>query len=44
MAYLLFIPHPGLFRLLPVLMTAALIFGVVSGIIAQAMLRRGHGA
>lgn len=39
-AYLLFIPHPGLFHLLPVLMTAAVIFGVVSGIIAHAMLDR----
>lgn len=39
-AYILFIPHPALWRLLPVLMTAALIFGVVSGTIAAAMLRR----
>lgn len=39
-AYALFIPHAALFRLLPVLMTAALIFGVVSGIIAQALIRR----
>jgi heptaprenyl diphosphate synthase len=37
-AYLFFIPHPGLFHLLPVLMTAALIFGIVSGLIsAQAL-------
>lgn len=39
-AYVLFIPHPALFRLLPALMTAALLFGLVSGTIAQAMLRR----
>lgn len=39
-AYALFIPHPALLRLLPALMTAALLFGLVSGTIAQAMLRR----
>ncbi len=39
-AYLLFIPHPALFHLLPVLMTAAVIFGVVSGMITNAMLQR----
>lgn len=41
----LLIPHPALTSLLPVLMTAALLFGVVSGTIALAMLRRsgpGH--
>jgi heptaprenyl diphosphate synthase len=38
-AYLLFIPHPALLRLLPVLMTAAVVFGVVTGIIALAMTR-----
>jgi len=37
-AYYLFIPHPGLFHLLPVLMTAALIFGLLGGIIARMML------
>jgi len=37
-AYWLFIPHPGLFHLLPVLMTAALIFGLLGGIIARTML------
>lgn len=40
-AYLLFIPHPALFHLLPVLMTAAVIFGLTSGFIAQRIL--GHG-
>jgi uncharacterized membrane protein len=39
-AYFVFIPHAGLFRLLPVFMTASLIFGVTSGIIAQMALHR----
>ena len=39
-AYTLFIPHPGLPHLLPVLMTAAVSFGVVSGIITAAMLEK----
>ena len=38
LAWLLFIPHPALWRLFPVLMTAALLFGIVSGIIAGAVL------
>jgi heptaprenyl diphosphate synthase len=42
-AYTLFIPHPGLLHLLPVLMTAAVIFGLVSGIIASAMLTKLPG-
>jgi heptaprenyl diphosphate synthase len=33
LAYLLFIPHPGLLVLLPVLLTMAAIFGVFNGII-----------
>ena len=37
-AYLILIPHPALFKLLPVLMTAALVFGVISGMIAAAMI------
>ena len=41
-AYLLFIPHQALFRLLPVLMTAAVIFGLLSGIIARILLKRIH--
>ncbi len=40
LAYLLFIPHPGLLKLLPVFMTFALVFGILSGIIAAAMIRR----
>lgn len=39
-AYLLFIQHDGLFYLLPLLMTAALIFGLVNGLIVFAMLKR----
>ena len=39
-AYGLFIPHEGLFRLLPILMTAAVFFGIVTGIIAQKVLDR----
>ncbi len=38
-AYLLFIPHDGLFKLLPLLMTAAVIFGIISGIIVRSMLQ-----
>ena len=37
-AYWLFIPNPGLFGLLPLLMSLAAIFGVVSGLIVAAML------
>lgn len=37
-AYLLLIPHTALFKLLPLLMTAALVFGVISGMIATAMI------
>ena len=39
-AYWLFIQHEGLFYLLPLLMTAALVFGMVSGIIVFAMLKK----
>lgn len=39
-AYLLFIPHDALFHLLPVLMTAAVVFGIISGFIAQLILGR----
>jgi heptaprenyl diphosphate synthase len=37
-AYLVFIPHAALLKLVPVLLTAALIFGTVSGIIAAIVL------
>jgi heptaprenyl diphosphate synthase len=39
-AYLLFVPHKALFHLLPVLMTLALMFGLVSGAIAAIVLQR----
>ncbi len=39
-AYWLFVPHPALLHLLPVLMTAAVLFGLVSGIIVATMLKR----
>ena len=39
-AYWVFIPHDGLFHLLPVLMTAAVIFGVTSGMVTQLALKR----
>lgn len=40
LAYQVFVPHPGLLRLLPPLMATALLFGLVTGIAAQALLRR----
>lgn len=39
-AWTLFVPHPGLLRLLPPLMTAALVFGVVTGWFSQRILER----
>ena len=39
-AYYLFIGHAALFGILPVLMTAALGFGLVSGAIANRVLKR----
>ena len=41
-AYALFIPHQGLFHLLPVLMTAAVAFGLVSGAVTQLALQHLH--
>jgi heptaprenyl diphosphate synthase len=38
-AYLLFIPHPALLKLVSVLLTAALLFGAVSGLIAANVMR-----
>ena len=40
LAYHLFIPHSGLFYLLPLLMTAALVFGLLSGIITQIVIEQ----
>ncbi len=42
-AYLFFIPHPGLFSLLPVLMTLASLFGLVSGLITARLLASPEG-
>jgi heptaprenyl diphosphate synthase len=39
-AYHWFVPHPGVFKLLPVLMSAALLFGIVTGAATQQILRR----
>jgi heptaprenyl diphosphate synthase len=39
LAYGVFVPHPGLLRLLPLLMSAALLFGVATGLAANAILR-----
>lgn len=39
LAFLLFVPHPGLLHLLPILLSVALLFGVVSGILAHNLLR-----
>lgn len=39
LAYGLFVPHPGLLRLLPLLMSAALLFGLATGAAASAILR-----
>ena len=38
MAYLLFIPNPALFNLLPILLTMAAFFGIISGIITVKLL------
>lgn len=40
LAYVWFIPHAGLCYLLPLFITAAVIFDVLSGIISHAMLKR----
>lgn len=37
-AYTLFIPHPAILNLAPLLLTAALVFGTVSGIIAASLV------
>jgi heptaprenyl diphosphate synthase len=39
-AWWLFLPHPGLWSLLPVFMSAALVFGLFSGIITHAVMQR----
>ncbi len=37
-AYLFFIPHPGMFKLLPVLLTMAGFFGLIGGLVANRLL------
>ena len=39
-AYTLFIPHQGLFHLLPILMTVAVVFGIGSGIITNHIINK----
>jgi heptaprenyl diphosphate synthase len=39
-AWLLFIPHTGLWRLFPVLMTVAVIAGIINGIISHKLVNR----
>lgn len=39
-AYTAFVPHAGLLRLLPPLMSAALVFGMVTGLATVALMRR----
>jgi heptaprenyl diphosphate synthase len=39
-AWKMFIPHPALLSLAPFLLTAALVFGIVSGVIAAIVLTR----
>lgn len=39
-AYRLFVPHEGLFHLLPILLVIAVVFGAVSGILAHAVLKK----
>ena len=41
-AWLLFIPHPGLWRLFPVLLTFAVILGIINGIISHRLVTKLH--
>ena len=41
-AWLLFIPHPGIWQLLPFLLAVALPLGVATGLVAAATLRELH--
>ncbi|MDH5406996.1 MAG: Gx transporter family protein [Gammaproteobacteria bacterium] len=40
MAWAMFIPHPGLWKLFPVLLTFAIILGIINGIISLMVLKR----
>ena len=39
-AWALFVPHPAMLTLLPVLLTAALVFGVINGVLSHYLLQR----
>lgn len=39
-AYRLFVPHEGLFHLLPILLGMAVVFGLVSGVIAATVMKK----
>ncbi len=39
-AYLFFIPHAGIFKLLPILMTTAFLFGLFNGLIATIVVEK----
>ncbi len=43
-AYALFVPHEGLFHLLPILLTMSLVFGVASGVVADVVIKRLEAA
>jgi len=43
-AYRLFVPHEGLFHLLPILLSVSLVFGILSGVIATLVLTRLEAA
>ena len=43
-AYVLFVPHEGLFHLLPILLTVSLVFGVASGAVADVVIKRLEAA
>lgn len=40
MAYWLFIPHPGIFTLLPIMLSSSLLFGLLSGAVVVLVLQR----
>ena len=40
LAYSIYIPHPSLLGLFPVFMTAALVFGLISGTIAHSVIKK----
>lgn len=43
-AYALFVPHEGLFHLLPILLTISLVFGVASGAVANVVIKHLEAA